>query len=204
MTFFALARPAPIRRLLRALPTEGVAVVTIGVLVLALIVSTDLGAAPQNALASPAPPSVLPTVGTPGQVQGSSAPTPPATPPRSISGLISREDAISKAPLRAGDTSTRIEAKLVVPSDLARVGHGISGVGDADYVWAVASWGQFATRGFGTRLGTGSQQQQPPPPDGWRFILINARTGDAYLGGGSVAEQAWWTGLLDRSIDVIR
>jgi len=199
MTFFAVARPAPIRLLWRALRTAGVVVVVIGALTVALMVSTDVGAARRNALASPAPPSVLPTAGTAGQVQDPSPPT-PTTPPASIPGLISREDAISKAPLPAGDTITRIEAKLVAPSDLAAAGHGIGGVRDADYVWAVARWGQFAARGWGAALGA-DKHQQSPPPDGWRFVLIDARTGDAYLGGGSEAEQAWWTGLRDRSID---
>jgi hypothetical protein len=44
-----------------------VVVVAIGVLVLALMLITDVGAARRNALASPAPPSVLPTAGTAGQ-----------------------------------------------------------------------------------------------------------------------------------------
>ena len=49
MTFSALARPLPIRRLWGALRAAGVVVVAIGVLVLALMLSTDVGAARRNA-----------------------------------------------------------------------------------------------------------------------------------------------------------
>jgi hypothetical protein len=69
-----------------------------------------------------------------------------------------------------GDTVTRLEAKLVLRTDLAAAEKGIS--------------------------------QLPPSPDGWRFLLIDARTGEPYVGGASVEERPWWSGLRDRSSDL--
>jgi len=134
------------------------------------------------------------------------SPPTPTAPPASIPGLIGREDAIAKAPLpAAGETVTRIEAKLLAAGDLAGAGNGIGGVRDVDCIWVVARWGQFSGLRFGAPLVRDKQQQhQAPPSEGWRFILIDARTGDVYVGGGSMAEAAWWSGLPDRSRDVTR
>jgi hypothetical protein len=119
------------------------------------------------------------------------------------SGLLTPADAIAKAPLAFGDTVTRVEAKLVLRTDLEQAGNGIGGIGSADYVWVVARWGQFVAYRFGSALGA-TTQGQPAPPDAWRFLLVDARTGNAYVGGGSVAEAPWWTTLRDRSGDLIR
>lgn len=132
-------------------------------------------------------------------------PPTPTAPLASIPGLISREDAIAKAPLAAaGETIARIEAKLVAPGDLAEAGNGIGGVREVDYIWVVARWGQFSGRRFGAPLVRDKQQQSPPPPEGWRFILVDARRGDVYVGGGSMAEAAWWSRIPDRSNDRTR
>ncbi len=120
-----------------------------------------------------------------------------------ISGVLTRADAIAKAPLPLGDTVTRIEAKLVLRTDLDQAGNGIGGIGNADYVWVVARWGQFAAYRFGRALGA-TPQERPAPPEGWRVLLIDARTGNAYVGGESMAEATWWTSLRDRSGDLIR
>jgi len=133
----------------------------------------------------------------------SSAPTSAAT-----SGLLTRAEAIAKAPPPLGDTITRLEAKLVLRTDLAAAEKGIGGIRPhVDYVWVVARWGQFTPRRFGAPLFRDPQQQSqqlPPSPDGWRFLLIDARTGEPYVGGASVEERPWWSGLRDRSSDPFR
>ena len=197
MAFFAGGRSEPIRHL-RALRFVASAAVATGAI--AAMHVLNLGEAPRDATVS----SAVPAASAATLMQDPS-PSTPTAPPASIPGLISREDAIAKAPLPAGDSVTRVEAKLVAPVDLAAAGNGIGGIRDVDYIWVVARWGRFAAGRFGAPLVTDKQQQQPTaPPDGWRFLLIDARTGDAYVGGGSALEGTWWSGLRDRSRDVGR
>lgn len=136
-------------------------------------------------------------------------PTTPSGAPTSVatSGMLTRADAMAKAPAPLGDTVTRVEAKLVLRTDLAAAEKGIGGIRpEVDYVWVVARWGQFTPWRFGAGLVSADKQQQlqTPLPEGWRFLLIDARTGEPYVGGGSVAERPWWIGLPDRSGDRIR
>jgi hypothetical protein len=120
----------------------------------------------------------VPSTGSPGVASasavvqvGAPSPTPSSAPTSAASsGLLTRAEAIAKAPPPLGDTVTRLEAKLVLRTDLAAAEKGIS--------------------------------QLPPSPDGWRFLLIDARTGEPYVGGASVEERPWWSGLRDRSSDL--
>ena len=174
---------------------------SIAVMVAALVFGTALGDDRRSALAAPAPATAVPSADAIAQV-GEPSPTPPGvTTPEMIKGVLTRSAAISKASLPAGNTIIRVEAKLVLRSDLERAGHGIAAVGKADWVWVVAQWGQFAADGWGTSLGAAKTQQQPAQPDAWRYLLVDARTGEAYAGGGGRVEAGWWSGLTDRFSD---
>ena len=174
---------------------------SIAVMVAALVFGTALGDDRRSALAAPAPATAVPSADAIAQV-GEPSPTPSGvTTPEMIKGVLTRSAAISKASLPAGNTIIRVEAKLVLRSDLERAGHGIAAVGKADWVWVVAQWRQFAADGWGTSLGAAKTQQQPAQPDAWRYLLVDARTGEAYAGGGSRVEAGWWSGLTDRFSD---
>jgi hypothetical protein len=132
----------------------------------------------------------VPSTGSPGVASasavvqvGAPSPTPSSAPTSAASsGLLTRAEAIAKAPPPLGDTVTRLEAKLVLRTDLAAAEKGIGGIRPhVDYVWVVARSGQFTPRRFGAPLFRDTQQQSqlPPSPDGWRFLLIDARTGEA-------------------------
>jgi hypothetical protein len=201
MTHFAATplerahRPLLLSATGRVAAATAVAIVVVGL----LIGASARGDAQRSAVTSPALTTSRPSADTSVQF-GAPSLSPPSAP---TSGLLTRADAIAKAPLPSGDTVTRIEAKLVLRTDLAAAEKGIGGIRpEVDYVWVVARWGQFTPRPFGAPLVR--DKQQTPPPKGWRFLLIDARTGEPYVGGGSVAEAAWWTGLPDRSGDPIR
>jgi hypothetical protein len=192
--------------MLRVLAAGSVAAGAIAVMVVALGAGAAREDARNNAPGSSAIATALPGEGAAVYV-GSPSPAPSSVPTSvAASGLLTRAEAIAKAPPPSGDTVTRLEAKLVLRTDLTAAEKGIGGVRPhVDYVWVVARWGQFTPRAFGAPLvRVKPQQQQPPPSEGWRFLLIDARTGEPYIGGGSAAEAAWWTGLPDRSGDPIR
>jgi len=172
-------------------------VAAIAVTVVALVFGTALGDDRRNALAAPAPATAVASAAAIAQV-GEPSPTPPGVrTSEMIEGILTRSAAISKASLPAGNTIIRVEAKLVLRSDLEPAGHGIAAVGKADWVWVVAQWGHFAADGWGTSLGAAKTQQQPAQPDAWRYLLVDARTGEAYAGGGGTVEASWWSGLTD-------
>lgn len=207
MTLLTLTSHQPVRRaLLRVLGTGSVAAGVIAVMVAALGAGAARVDARNNAPGSSAIATALPSGGV--AVYGGSPSPAPSSAPTSVatSGLLTRAQAVAKAPPPLGDTVTRLEAKLVLRTDLAAAGNGIGGIRPhVDYIWVVARWGQFTRGSFGAPLFRDKQQPPPPPPpEGWRFVLIDARTGDPYVGGGSVAEGAWWIGLPDRSGDPIR
>ena len=55
--------------------------------------------------------------------------------------------------------------------------------------------------GWDTSLGAAKTQGQPAQPDAWLYLLVDARTGEAYAGGGGRVEAGWWSGLTDRFSD---
>jgi hypothetical protein len=175
----------------------------VALVVIVLLTVTTPGDAPGKTLASPPLASASPNAGAVIQF-GEPSPATPAVPTSpTTSGLLTRADAIAKASLPSGNTITRVEAKLVLRSDLTATGHGLGAVGEADYVWAVAQWGQVEVGRRGGPLGSAARQPLAQPY-GWRFLLIDARTGDAYAGGLGSVEATWWTGLPDRFTEVIR
>ena len=102
-----------------------------------------------------------------------------------------------------GRDSSSLPSDALARVDAVLAGHGIAAVGKADWVWVVAQWRQFAADGWGTSLGAAKTQQQPAQPDAWRYLLVDARTGEAYAGGGGTVEASWWRGLTDRFSDFL-